>query len=60
MSEKKAEKLKIDPKTLRLSSSCRLAQDNSGRPVILFENDWSIRWALENNKGLQLTDSVSR
>ena len=50
----------IDPKTLRLSSSCRLAQDNSGRPVILFENDWSIRWALENNKGLQLTDSVSR
>ncbi len=50
----------IDPKSIRLSSSCRLAHDSNDRPVILFENDWSIRWALENNKGLELADTVSR
>ena len=50
----------IDPKAVRLSSSCRLAVDNSSRPVILFENEWSMRWATENNKGLLLADSMSR
>ena len=50
----------IDPKAVRLSSSCRLAVDNNSRPVILFENEWSMRWATENNKGLLLADSMSR
>jgi len=50
----------LDPKKIKLSSSCRLARDSKDRPVILFENEWSIRWALENNKGIELTDIISR
>ena len=45
---------------LRLPSTALIAKDRNDRDVILFESEWSIRWALENNKGLQLTDSVSR
>jgi hypothetical protein len=28
--------------------------------VLLFENDWSIDWALKNNPGLELTDTAPR
>jgi len=28
--------------------------------VILFENEWSIRWALEHNEGLELAETASR
>ncbi len=45
---------------LKLSSSAKSAQDGKGRPVILFENDWSIRWALENNSNLELADTMPR
>lgn len=43
-------------KKLNLTSSTMIAQDKEGRTVLLFENDWSIRWAEERNKGLELTD----
>ena len=49
-----------DVSRLKLSSSAKSAQDGKGRAVILFENDWSIRWALENNSGLELTDTMPR
>lgn len=45
---------------LRLSSTTRVARDGRDRPVILFENEWSIRWALENNKGLVLAETATR
>lgn len=45
---------------LKLSSSAKLAQDGKERSVIFFENDWSMRWALENNKDLQLLDTMPR
>ena len=45
---------------LKLSSTCSLAQDSHDRDVILFENEWSIRWALENNEGLELAETASR
>ena len=45
---------------LKLSSSCSLAQDSHDRDVILFENEWSIRWALEHNEGLELAETASR
>ena len=50
----------IDPASIKLSSSCRLACDSKDRPVILFENDWSVRWAAENNKDLQMADIMPR
>lgn len=45
-----------EPKKLNLTSSTMLVEDNEARPVFLFENDWSIRWAEERNKGLALTE----
>ena len=45
---------------LKLSSSTKIAKDLKDRPVVLFENDWSMRWAEENNKGLVLSDISER
>ena len=48
------------PEELKLSSTTSLAKDAHDRDVILFENEWSIRWALENNEGLELAETASR
>jgi len=45
-----------DPRKLNLTSSTMIVEDKEGRYVLLFENDWSIRWAEERNKGLKLLD----
>ena len=45
---------------LRLISSTRIAVDRQERPVLLFDSDWSIDWALKNNEGLELTDVATR
>ncbi|HIT69124.1 MAG TPA: peptide chain release factor 3 [Candidatus Aphodomonas merdavium] len=50
----------VEPPNLKLSSSTTVAEDRFGRPVLLFTNEWSIRWAEENNKGLVLADTVAR
>jgi len=49
-----------DPSSLKLSSSARIALDNKARAVLLFENEWSMRWAVDNNKGLELSDIAER
>lgn len=46
----------LDHKKLNLTSGTVVAEDKKGRLVLLFENDWSIRWAEERNKGLELAD----
>lgn len=46
----------IDPKKLSLTSSTMIAEDDNGRYVLLFENEWSIRWAEEKNSSLELFD----
>lgn len=45
-----------EDKKLNLTSSTMLVVDDEERFVLLFENDWNIRWAEEKNKGLQLSD----
>jgi peptide chain release factor 3 len=45
-----------DPHKLNLTSSTVLAEDKHGNYVILFENQWSIDWAKEKNKGIELSD----
>ncbi|MGI5877606.1 MAG: peptide chain release factor 3 [Christensenellales bacterium] len=45
---------------LRLTSATLRARDDAGRPVLLFENDWSIQWALDNNSGLELSETARR
>ena len=54
------EECPCEPPDLKLSSSTTLAADRFDRPVLLFQNEWSIRWAEENNKGLKLAETVSR
>ena len=47
-------------KKLRLPSTALIAKDRDDRDVILFESEWSIDWALNNNEGLVLTDTAMR
>jgi peptide chain release factor 3 len=46
----------LDPKTLNLTSSTMITEDKERKHVLLFENEWSIRWAEEKNEGLILAD----
>ena len=41
---------------LQLTSTTARARDSHDNDVLLFENEWSIRLAQENNPGLQLSD----
>ena len=45
---------------LKITSTSGRAFDSSDREVLLFENDWSIRLACENNEGLELSDTATR
>ena len=45
---------------LRLTSTSAVAEDRAGRPVLMFENEWSIRLACENNEGLVLAETADR
>lgn len=46
----------LDPKTLNLTSDTRRIQDLKGNHLLIFANEWSIRWAEEHNKGLILAE----
>ena len=46
----------IDPKTLKLSSDTKLVKDFRDNYLLLFTSEWSIRWALERNEGLELSE----
>ena len=54
------EKAAVPADRLKLTSTSGRAKDGDGRDVLLFENEWSIRLATENNAGLALTDTASR
>ncbi|MBC8531396.1 peptide chain release factor 3 [Gehongia tenuis] len=45
---------------LNLTSSTLRAQDGDGRLVLLFENEWSVDWAVKNNEGIELTTITDR
>ncbi len=47
---------KMDPRNLNLTSSTMIVVDEENRYVLLFENEWSIKWAEERNNGLKLAD----
>ena len=46
----------IDPRKLSLTSSSMIVEDNETRYVLLFENEWSIKWAEDRNKTLKLVE----
>ena len=41
---------------LSLTSDTKLVNDLKERPILLFQSDWAISWALEHNDGLILSD----
>ncbi len=45
---------------LTLPSACARVRDSLDRPVLIFENEWSIRLATDKNEGLVLTDTAKR
>ncbi len=46
----------LDSKTLDLASDTKRIQDLKGNHLLLFTSYWSINWALEHNKGLELRE----
>ena len=46
----------IDPKTLNLSSDTKIVKDFKDNYLLLFTSEWNIRWALEKNEGLRLSE----
>lgn len=46
----------LDPKTLNLTSDTKRIQDLRGNKLLIFANEWSIRWAQEHNEGLVLSE----
>ena len=46
----------FDPKQLDISSDTKLVQDFKDRYLLLFTDEWNIRWAQEHNKWLELSE----
>ena len=46
----------FDPKQLDISSDTKLVQDFRDRYLLLFTDEWNIRWAQEHNKWLELSE----
>jgi len=46
----------IDLRKITITSTSLLVLDKADEPVILFESEWGISWALERNPGLLLED----
>ncbi|WP_249029669.1 peptide chain release factor 3 [Tannockella kyphosi] len=44
----------VDVKKLNLSSDTKQVQDLKGQPLLLFTNDWGVRWATDKNPELKL------
>ncbi|NEZ46773.1 peptide chain release factor 3 [Clostridium niameyense] len=45
-----------DAEDLTVTSDTKFIRDLKDRKLLLFQNDWSISWALEHNDGLVLSD----
>ncbi|MGX8680277.1 MAG: peptide chain release factor 3, partial [bacterium] len=46
----------VDLKSLNISSDTKKVEDLKGHYLLLFSNEWGIRWAMERNKGLILSE----
>jgi len=46
----------LDPTTLNLSSDTKIVQDLKDNFLLLFTNEWGVRWAIERNKELELAE----
>ena len=46
----------IDIKKLNLSSDTKVVADFKGNYLLLFTSEWNIKWALDKNEGLKLSE----
>ncbi len=46
----------IDVKSLNLSSDTKIVQDFKDNFLLIFTSEWNIRWALDKNEGLELSE----
>ena len=46
----------VNPAGLNITSDTKWVQDFRGKNLLIFTNEWNIRWALEKNPGLSLSD----
>ncbi|MCI8541598.1 MAG: peptide chain release factor 3 [Erysipelotrichaceae bacterium] len=46
----------LDPNTLNLNSDTKRVKDLKGRNLLIFLNNWGMKWALDQNKGLVLNE----
>jgi peptide chain release factor 3 len=44
---------KIDPRQFERGESSVVLEDKDGAMVVLFRNEWSLRWAIDNAKGVE-------
>ncbi|MCR4775244.1 MAG: peptide chain release factor 3 [Saccharofermentans sp.] len=51
----RSEKEDFDPKTMTLTSTSMLVLDRDEEPVVLFESEWAVDWAVDHNESLGLT-----
>lgn len=50
----------FNPRSFRITTDTLIARDQFDNPVLLFQNEWSIRTVLERNNGVELVDILSR
>jgi len=50
----------FNPKTFKITTDTLIARDQSENPVLLFQNEWSIRTVVERNNGIELTDILGK
>ena len=50
----------FDPRKVRLTTDTMVAKDQYDNPVLLFQNEWSIRTVQERNSGIELVDILSK
>lgn len=48
--------MEFNPKTFKITTDTLIAKDQSENPVLLFQNEWSIRTVMERNNGVVLAD----
>jgi peptide chain release factor 3 len=46
----------LNPATLNITSDTKWVQDFRGKNLLIFTSEWNIRWALEKNPGLELSE----
>ncbi len=46
----------LDPKSLKLSHDTKWVQDFRGKNLLIFTSEWAIRWVMEDNPELRLSE----